>query len=235
MISSSELKKHAKSQLRGRWGLAIGGFFLAVFFFPSIIDIINFFAGESLPLKIITYLLTIVVPFLLIVGTLKFSLNYATPEKTPFLDDIFSGFKVTVKALAIYIIMIVCITLGLILLIVPGVIVSLIFSQALYILVDDNSKSVMDCLKESANMMKGYKMDCFVLSLSFLGWFMLMLTPLFFLVYFPLPIYLGLIYLLLLFIGLLCLIPYMNVTFALFYLKVKNNYYGITENETSKL
>jgi len=231
MISSSELKRQARNQLRGRWGLAIGGFFLAVFFFPSIIYIISFFTSGFLPLKIITYLLTIIVPFILIVGTLKFSLNYATTSKTPFLDDIFSGFKVTVKALLIYIIMVACITLGLVLLIVPGIIVSLMLSQSLYILIDDNSKSVIDCLKESVNMMKDHKVDCFVLSLSFLGWFILMIFPIFLLAYFPLPIYLGLIYLLLLFIGLLWLITYMNVTFALFHLKIKDAYDGVTENK----
>ncbi|OOM16116.1 DUF975 family protein [Clostridium saccharobutylicum] len=228
MISNSELKRQARDELKGRWGLAIGGFFIAIFFFPFIIDVINFFVDGSLPVKITKYIIMMMIRFLLIVGTLKFSLNYVTDGKTPFLDDIFSGFKVAIKALTIYVIMTICIILGLFLLIAPGIIVSLAFSQALYILVDDNSKSAIDCLKESVNMMKGHKKDCFILSLSFLGWFALMIIPALLLAYFPFPISLGLTYLLLAFIGLLVLIPYINVTFACFYINVKNSYNSTT-------
>lgn len=229
MNSTSELKRQAKSQLKSRWGLAIGGFFIAVLFFPFILSIINFFAGKygSFPIKTIIYLFTLILNILLLVGTVKFSLNYASIGKTPFLDDIFSGFKVFVKALCVNIIMMISITLGFVLLIVPGIIVGLMFSQALYILMDDNSKSAIDCLKESVNIMKGHKLEFFILSLSFLGWILLMIAPLFVLIYFPLPMYFLLLYVLILLIGLLLLIPYINVTFAIFYLKVKNSYYGI--------
>lgn len=235
MNNSSELKKQAKSQLKGRWGLAIGGFFTATFFFPVVIEIINFFIGGSLPTTIIKYSLSTIIKFILIVGTLKFSLNYADPEKTPLLDDIFSGFKITIKALLIYIIMIICITIGFLLLIVPGIIVSLAFSQALYILIDDNSKSAIDCLKESVTMMKGHKKDYLILALSFIGWLLLMIVPIFFLKIFPLPIFIGILYLFILFAGLLWLITYINITFANFYLKVKNDYFSVTKNNISEL
>lgn len=233
MINSSELKKQAKNQLKGRWGSAIGGFFIAVFFFPFIIDIIIFFINGSLSINIIKYSISIIIQLILIVGTLKFSLHYADPEKAPFLDDIFSGFKIPLKAVSVYIIMIFCITIGFILLIVPGIIISLAFSQSLYILIDNNNKSAIECIKESINMMKGNKKDFLLLSLSFLGWIALMIVPIFFLALFPLPIYVGILYLLILFTGLLWIIPYMNVTFANFYLKVSNDYYGISENKTS--
>lgn len=233
MVNSSEFKKQAKSQLKGRWGSAIGGFFIAVFFFPFIIDIINFFIDGSLSINIIKYSVSIIIRLILIVGTLKFSLHFAKPGKAPFLDDIFSGFKIPLKAVLVYIIMIFCITIGFVLLIVPGIIISLAFSQSLYILIDNNHKSAIECIKDSINMMKGNKKDCLLLSLSFLGWIALMIIPIFFLALFPLPIYVGILYLLILFTGLLWIIPYMNVTFANFYLKVSNDYYGISENKTS--
>ena len=103
-------------------------------------------------------------------------------------------------------ILLLVILVGIILLVIPGIIFTYMFSQAYYILADDNSKSIIQCLKESAGMMKGYKFKYFVLLLSFLGWTILGMIPL------------G--------IGLLWVIPYTNVTAASFYLKVKDNYYG---------
>lgn len=233
MISSSELKNLAKSQLKGRWGLAIGGFFIAVFFFPFIIDIISFFIDGSLLTSVIKYSVSIIIRLILIIGTLNFSLHYANPEKTPFLDDIFSGFKISVKALSVYIMIIPCIILGIILLIVPGIILSLAFSQSLYILIDDSNKSPIECIKESVNIMKGHKKDYLLLSLSFLGWIALMIVPIFLLAIFPLPIFIGVLYLLILLVGLLWLIPYISITFANFYLKVKNSNYNIIESKAS--
>lgn len=213
MINRAELKSHAKDQLRGRWGLAVGGFFLATLIIQVVSQVINFIAGDSIPLRLVAFLATIIVSSAMGVGMCKFALNYATNNGTPALGDIFSGFKVILKALGIYILMMISVTIGLILLIVPGIILSFMFSQVFLILADDNSKSVIDCLKESAAMMKGYKFDYFVLSLSFLGWILLGLISF------------G--------IGLLWIIPYMQVTLASFYLNVKNSYIGITENTTN--
>jgi uncharacterized membrane protein len=213
MITRAELKSHAKDKLRGKWGLAVGGFFLATIIIQVIAQAINFIAGNSLPLRLIAFLATIIVSSAMGVGMCKFALNYAANDETPALGDIFSGFKVILKALGIYVLMMICVIIGLILLIVPGIILSFMFSQAFYILADDKNKSVIDCLKESAAMMKGYKFDYFVLSLSFLGWIILGVISLF--------------------IGLLWVVPYMQVTMASFYLKVKNNYVGVTENTTN--
>ncbi|OOM80911.1 DUF975 family protein [Clostridium sp. BL-8] len=232
MNTASELKKQAKNQLRNRWGLAIGGCFISIIFFPAILAAINFFAdtSSSLFIKAIVNIITLSINIILFMGALNLSLNYAKIENTPLLDDIFSGFSVFFKALIIYIIITICIAIGLILLIIPGIIIALIFSQSLYILMDDKSKSIIDCLKESANMMKGHKLEFFMLSVSFLGWIALIILPLFILILFPLPIYFLLVYILLLLIGLSLFLPYLNVTFAIFYLSVKRYYYDVREN-----
>ena len=65
------------------------------------------------------------------------------------------------------------VAIGTILFIVPGIIVALMFSQAFFILAEDSSKSITQCLSESTEMMKGYKVDFFVLELSFIGWWIL--------------------------------------------------------------
>jgi len=205
MINRSELKSHARNQLRGKWGLAIAGIVI-IFLIQFIVNIISRFAKDNIGLIIIFTLVSIVISTVLSIGMCRFSLNYAYEEKEPELKDIFSGFPVTLKAVGLSILLGLILIVGTILLIIPGIIFTYMFSQSYYILADDNSKSIIQCLKESAAMMSGYKFKYFVLALSFLGWVILGMIPL------------G--------IGLLWVTPYMNVTMASFYLKVKNNYYG---------
>ena len=214
MINRAELKSHAKDELRGKWGLAIGGFFLANLILQAVGQALNIISDRSYPLLLISFLVTSILSAVMSVGMCKFALNYATNGETPAIEDLFSGFKVILKALGVYFLVTIIVAIGFILLIVPGIILSLMFSQVFYILADDNSKSIIDCLKESSAMMKGYKGAYFVLLLSFLGWLILGAIPLL--------------------IGLLWVIPYMNVTLASFYLNIKNNYYAVTENTNSE-
>ena len=56
------------------------------------------------------------------------------------------------------------------LLIVPGIIASYSYRQAIYLLIDHPEMSVRECLRESKRMMDGRKGELFMLDLSFLGW-----------------------------------------------------------------
>jgi len=204
MINRAELKRYAKDQLKGKWGLAIGCI-IVVFLIQIIFNIIGkCIEDELIPFIIIT-IVSMIVSSAMSIGVCRLSLNYAYDDKQPAFSDIFSGFKVILKVIGLFILLGIIILIGTLLLIIPGIIFTYMFSQAYFILADDNSKSIIQCLKESAGMMKGYKFKYFVLLLSFFGWVILGLIPL------------G--------IGLLWVIPYMNVTVASFYLKVKNNYY----------
>ena len=60
---------------------------------------------------------------------------------------------------------------------VPGIIAHYRYSQAMYILIDDPTKSPVQCLRESAVLMKGRKRELFRLDLSLLGWYFLGLIP----------------------------------------------------------
>ncbi len=61
------------------------------------------------------------------------------------------------------------------LLIIPGVVKGIAYSLIPFILADEKYKDMksMDILKKSEQMMKGHKMDYFVLQLSFIGWHIL--------------------------------------------------------------
>ena len=95
------------------------------------------------------------------------------------------------------------------LLILPGIIKTISYSQAYFIYKDkktltENGKvSSLDCITESRKMMNGHKWEYFVLQLSFIGW--------------------GILSILSLGIGFLWLNPYVNVTYAAFYKNLTEN------------
>ena len=59
------------------------------------------------------------------------------------------------------------------LLVIPGIIKMYSYSMAMYILAENPSIGALDALKQSENMMKGHKMEMFILDLSFIGWYLL--------------------------------------------------------------
>ena len=78
------------------------------------------------------------------------------------------------------------------------------FSQVLFILNDEPKLSVSKILSKSFDMMEDYVIDYFLLILSFIGWFILGIFTL------------GILY--------IWLIPYVTVTCAIFYEKIKKEY-----------
>lgn len=87
------------------------------------------------------------------------------------------------------------------LLYIPGIIKALSYSMAMYILAENPDMPALEAIDKSKKMMDGHKMELFVLSLSFIGWGLL--------------------------VGITCgiaaiwVIPYMNATMANFYNSIK--------------
>ena len=172
-MSCSELKMKSREQLRGNWGIAIGTVLLASIFLNTDIayrvTTLLGMDGLSFSIDLISLLLGGVIS----VGLCKFLLNMATRTDEPRVKDLFSQFNIYLKTLGLYILVTLAILIGLILLIVPGIIVALMFSQSYFILAEDNSKSITECIRESIDMMKGHKGELFYLELSFIGWWLL--------------------------------------------------------------
>ena len=93
------------------------------------------------------------------------------------LADIFLGFEKFGKALGLFLFQSLFIFLWTLLFIVPGIIASIRYSQAFFILADDPEKGIRQCMNESKAMMKGNKGKYFLLSLSFIGWALLAAIP----------------------------------------------------------
>lgn len=195
MFNRGEFKTAAKSKLKGNWGVVI-----AIFFIFMVMEfIVQYFLGDkgflfSIGVGIIT------APIYLSLA--KISLNISTGEGKPRVSQLLYGFTNIIKGISVYVIMTISIMVGIIFLIVPGIIISLMFSQAIYVLADNPEIGIIEALKESVRMTKGYKWKMFLLQLSFLGLIILgMIT-------------LG--------IGLLWVMPYMQVTMAEAYIYLKN-------------
>ena len=63
------------------------------------------------------------------------------------------------------------------LLIVPGIIAAYRYSMAHYVLITNPDLGVMDCIRESKRLTKGWKGALFIMDLSFLGWTLLCMIP----------------------------------------------------------
>lgn len=82
------------------------------------------------------------------------------------------GFQVMWKALVISILTSLVVGVCSILLVVPGVVAALMLSMSVMILVDDPSKGPIQCLKESASLMRGHKWRLFKVEFSFIFWYL---------------------------------------------------------------
>jgi uncharacterized membrane protein len=184
MLRIYEIKDHAIAQLsnQSKWGESVGvlivkGIISAV---AGIIPILGpWFIGSALNLGSTNYFQ-------------KISRN-----ENPDFNVLFSGFNNFGNAILAALLCALGIGFGIVLLIVPGIILALGWSQTLRILNDNPKMSAPDAMSASWDIMKGHKGDFFILNLSFIGWFLL--TPF------------------TLFIGLLFLIPYVNVANSKFY------------------
>ena len=87
------------------------------------------------------------------------------------------------------------------LLLIPGIIAAINYSQSVYLMLGDPDLKPNDAINQSIALMKGYRVDFFVLGLSFIGWLLLVVVTF------------GLAWL---YVG-----PYMEITLAAFHRKLR--------------
>jgi len=185
-MENKKLMAMARESLSGKWGLAVGTFL--VFWLIMV-------AAKSNGIAV----LLIGGPML--IGLAIFSLTIARNQDAK-LEQIFKGFKKNFgTALVAYLLKAIFVFLWTLLLIIPGIIAAISYSQVFYILAEDDSISGTDALKKSKEMMYGYKWKYFCLRLRFIGWFLLCIWSL------------G--------IGFLWLTPYITISCANFYEDIK--------------
>lgn len=193
MIIRSQMKSAAKAQIKGNIGI--------LFACHLVIGLISMLTA---PLG----LGFLIAPsFVLSTNIIYIAL---TQEVRPSVSDVWKGFRAFGKALWLSIITWSFTFAWSLFLVIPGIVKGYAYLMAPYIFADNLGMSAREALAESKRMTNGHKFDLFVLSLSFIGWFLLI------------PITFGLI--------MIWLVPYTNATLANYYLAMKDEKSTVTQS-----
>ncbi len=130
---------------------------------------VNSFARNTFGIVLSVLISLMSIP--LSVGYTNHILRESRGEETH-VSSLLFGFQVMWKALVISLLTGLIVGLGSIFLVVPGVVAALMLSMSVMILVDDPSKGPIQCLKESARLMRGHKWRLFKLEFSFIFWYL---------------------------------------------------------------
>ncbi|HOA11345.1 MAG: hypothetical protein BWX57_00624 [Tenericutes bacterium ADurb.Bin024] len=152
-----EIKQQAKDLIKnGKWFLLF-----VVLLIVSAVSSLT--AGILMPVALFGLHLAIVGMF----AGQEFDFNhFGTP---------FNDFNHALKVIAVYFLTMLIVMVGTMLFIIPGIIFYMMYVQAYRIMIEKPEIGIMDALRESKEMMNGYKMDYFVFQLSFIGHFLLIM------------------------------------------------------------
>ena len=162
-MNRAELKAKAKEQIKGKIGILL--------VISLVIAALS--ALVTLVVGLIPYVGKVIAP---LVVAPAFSLSLVrvmlgiTAGIEPKVGDTFCGFDDYWSALKLHLLSGLYIFLWSLLLVIPGIIKTYAYSMSVYILAENKGKSARECIKESVAMTMGYKVDLFVLGLSFIGW-----------------------------------------------------------------
>lgn len=171
MLNFKSIKKKSSTQLNESFFKIAGGIIVPTMVVGPILDVVVA-SIENPILYNIAYFVLLLFSFVLSVGLTKFTLKIARENKVDF-KQYLEMKGVLLKSIGICLLTGIITLIGFIFFIIPGIIASIGLSQAVFILIDDNSKSVTQCMSESWELMKGYKWNYCLFTLSFIGWILL--------------------------------------------------------------
>lgn len=161
MIDRAELKARAKENMSGSLGMLI----VCEVIVAALVGVCSVIPYLGMILQIC------------VIGPLTLGLAYIYLNLTrgyePDVNVLFGGFGRFTDTLVLTILIRIFTFLWTLLLIVPGIIKSISYSQAYYILAEHPEMSGKEALDASMDIMDGHKMDYFVLWLSFIPWLLL--------------------------------------------------------------
>ena len=196
-MENKQIMKEAQESLKGKWGISIAACLIAGAIAIMITILGGYLINEDWGGNILSLFITPPIG----VGLALFFLNVHDGNKLE-INTIFNPFKeVWINSVLAYFMMVVIISIGFILLVIPGIIATLMFSQVLYIIAEDNKIDPYNALVKSKKMMEGNKWKLFKILLRIL--------------------LLAIVCILTLGIGFIWLAPYQNAVYAKFYKVVK--------------
>lgn len=191
-MNRAQLKEMAKSQIKGNIGI--------LFVIVLLIGLIGSAVGAIPVVGAIAAALVVTPAFSLAVIQIYLGL---TQGRKPEISDMFSEFKNFWPAFKVNFLVGLFTGLWSLLFFIPGLIKMISYSMSMYILAENPELGALEAISRSKKMMHGYKMEFFVLSLSFIGWMLLGVITF------------GIAY--------IYVLPYMQATLANFYNSIKSN------------
>lgn len=189
-------REAAWSQLTGKWQPAV----IFSLVYVAIVLVINYVGTKNDYISFLSMLLL----FPLQYGTAVAFLGFKRTGVDVKIGDMFVGFNDYGRVFVTILLQTLYIVLWSLLLVVPGIIKAISYSQTIYILKDNPELKFNGAIERSMAMMEGHKMEAFLLGISFIGWLLLGVLTL------------G--------IGMLWVTPYMSTAYAHFYDYVKEDY-----------
>jgi len=196
MITNRDLVEKTKPILKDSY--------VQVFFCLVLASILPQIITSVSPQNLILNLLAVCLAGYIQLGIAVFSLDVYNKGEVNF-TTIFSRFN-DVKPIIFIIILTIAIALGFILLVIPGIILALMYSQIFFILADDPDIGIIEAFNMSEKMMRNNKWQLFMLNLeAFLYFFAGIFT---------------------LFIWWVWLLPRYSIAYAGFYEELKKEFKG---------
>ncbi len=189
-------REAAWSQLTGKWQPAV----IFSLVYVAIVLVINYVGTKNDYISFLSMLLLYPLQYGAAVAFLGFKRTGVDVK----IGDMFVGFNDYGRVFVTILLQTLYIVLWSLLLVVPGIIKAISYSQTIYILKDNPELKFNGAIERSMAMMEGHKMEAFLLGISFIGWLLLGVLTL------------G--------IGMLWVTPYMSTAYAHFYDYVKEDY-----------
>lgn len=158
----AEMKALAKERMKGQWGNAI-----LIMILSGLLTGAAGLLGAILgPLS---FIVTLAVGGPIMLGTTYFYLKISSGEKAE-IGDLFWGFRNFAGAFVLTFLQGLFIALWSLLFVIPGIMKAYSYSMAFYIMAEEPGISAREAIRKSKEIMKGHRMELFVLQLSFIGW-----------------------------------------------------------------
>lgn len=202
-MDRSELKARAKESLKGHYWEAIKVFLLYMLICFGITIVTSIIAGIFKENELLTAILGFIPSFIVIGlygGFYSFFLKISRNEEVS-CTELFKKMNLFWISIGVSLVASIFSALGMFLFIIPGIIIAFNYAMVYFVIVDNPEMGVMEALGTSKKIMNGHKWEYFVLNLSFIGWYILCYLTF------------GLL--------ILWLAPYISVTTANFYNKIK--------------
>lgn len=208
-MTLSLLRREAREALKGKWGSAVLLMLVYAFVtivFPMVVEVVLsggwdvWIEQENVPtsVSIVSLLLSLaLIPFSVVVYWVFLDVYRHEPVRISPMFTVYQDGKLSLKLIGTSVLFGIFVFLWSLLLIIPGIIKSLSYSQTFFLLKDHPEYGALQAISESKKRMKGYKGKLFLLYLSFIGW--------------------GLLSIITFGIGFLWLVPYVYTSLAAFY------------------